>query len=576
MAQVSSPRSARQPFKLPELPAARLPAAARYAIGAAAVVVTLLVQLTLQPIIRQETPFLLFFAPILFTAWWAGLGPAVAATLLASLLVNYFLLPPYNSFVLTDPGLWLALTLFVVEGILFSVMVSALFTARQRAEQARLEALAGQERMAFLAAVSNTLVGSLDLSRTLPVVVERSVPVLADWCALVLRLDDDTTLRYEAGAPPTPQTAALEDQLLTIVATGQAGDPRPAQGALVVPVAVRDGLLGALAVARGDAYSSDDQALVEELSRRIANAAEAVQLFHASRRLNQELERRVQERTHELGEALDELRAVNVRLELSNRELEQFAYVASHDLQEPLRKIQAFGDRLKVKAAPQLSDDARDYLARMQSAASRMQTLINDLLAFSRVTSKAQPFVPVQLGQVAREVLADLETRIEQSGGQVEVGPLPTLMADPLQMRQLLQNLIGNALKFHRPEVPPLVRVTAETMTAVPPATQSALAPQPFCRLAVADNGIGFDQKYGDRIFNVFQRLHGRGQYEGSGVGLAICRKIVERHGGTIAASSIPGEGTTFVVMLPLQHDQPRRRDEPAEPAVAVFPGDLP
>ena len=157
--------------------------------------------------------------------------------------------------------------------------------------------------------------------------------------------------------------------------------------------------------------------------------------------------------------------------------------------------------------------------------------LINDLLTFSRVTTKAQPFAPVDLDQVAREVVADLEVRVQQTGGRVEVGELPTLDADPLQMRQLLQNLIGNALKFHRPGVPPVVEVGAR---AVGPPEGGAWPPAPdgWRELTVEDNGIGFDEKYLDRIFTVFQRLHGRGEYEGTGMGLAICRKIVERHGG--------------------------------------------
>jgi two-component system sensor kinase FixL len=229
----------------------------------------------------------------------------------------------------------------------------------------------------------------------------------------------------------------------------------------------------------------------------------------------------------------------------SNRELEQFATIASHDLQEPLRKIQAFGDRLAHKYADALAPEGRDYLERMQGAARRMQVLIQDLLTFSRITTKAQPFTPVDLGEVAREVVSDLEMRVEQTGGSVEIGPLPTIDADPLQMRQLLQNLVGNALKFHKEDVPPRVEISAET-------TADGL-----CRLRVADNGIGFDEKYLDRIFGVFQRLHGREAYEGTGVGLAICRKIAERHGGSITATSVPGRGSTFIVTLPVR--QPKQ-----------------
>jgi light-regulated signal transduction histidine kinase (bacteriophytochrome) len=243
------------------------------------------------------------------------------------------------------------------------------------------------------------------------------------------------------------------------------------------------------------------------------------------------------------------LEALNTRLEQSNRELQDFASVASHDLQEPLRKIQAFGDRLRKRFGEQLGADGQDYLDRMHSAASRMATLINDLLTFSRVTTRAQPFAPVELSEIVNEVLSDLETRIESTGGRVDVQrPLPTIHADPTQMRQLFQNLIANALKFAKPEVPPVVTVAA---TIRPPENGSG---GETCEIVVADNGIGFDEKYLDRIFNVFQRLHGRNEYEGTGIGLAVVRKIAERHGGTVTARSGEGQGAIFIVTLPVTH----------------------
>jgi PAS domain S-box-containing protein len=241
------------------------------------------------------------------------------------------------------------------------------------------------------------------------------------------------------------------------------------------------------------------------------------------------------------------------RLESSNRELQDFASVASHDLQEPLRKIQAFGDRLKTRCGGSLGEEGLDYLARMQSAAARMQTLINDLLAFARIEIKARPKSSVDLSAVAREVLSDLELQVERSGARVEVGRLPVVEADPLQMRQLFQNLIGNSLKYRHPERQPVVRISAAVLEG------RGTEPYPgggLCRINFEDNGIGFDEKYLDRIFVVFQRLHGRKEYEGTGVGLAVCRKIVERHGGSITARSTPGSGATFVVTLPAR--QPR------------------
>ncbi|TAL06757.1 MAG: PAS domain S-box protein [Verrucomicrobia bacterium] len=245
-------------------------------------------------------------------------------------------------------------------------------------------------------------------------------------------------------------------------------------------------------------------------------------------------------------------------LSRSNAELEQFAFVASHDLQEPLRKILAFGDRLKARCDEVNLGEGRDYLERMQNAAARMQTLINDLLTFSRVITRVQPFAEVNLNVVAREVLTDLEVRIERCKAQVEVGELPVMEADPVQMRQLIQNLVSNALKFQPPGATPRVRVAARRFHPANGLGKNDEAAPEWCELTVEDNGIGFDEKYLDRIFAVFQRLHGRQEFEGTGIGLAVCRRITDRHGGTITARSKPGEGACFIIRLPLrQSPQP-------------------
>ena len=237
-------------------------------------------------------------------------------------------------------------------------------------------------------------------------------------------------------------------------------------------------------------------------------------------------------------------------LEQSNAELQEFAFVAAHDLQEPLRKVQAFGDRLKLNYSEALDERGMDYMSRMQDASGRMQTLINDLLTYSRVTSKAQPFIEVDLSELAREVVSDLEISVKDADGIVEVGPLPKIEADRTQVRQLLQNIVGNALKFHRPEEPPVVTISGRIL----PATSARDGPEPseICEILVQDNGIGFDEAYRDQIYGIFQRLHGRTEYGGTGLGLAVCRKIVERHGGTISARSTPGEGSTFSITLPV------------------------
>lgn len=241
------------------------------------------------------------------------------------------------------------------------------------------------------------------------------------------------------------------------------------------------------------------------------------------------------------------------KLEWSNRELQDFAYIASHDLQEPLRAIQAFGERLKTRAGDDLPEESRDYLERMLRAASRMRTLIHDLLEFSRVTTKARPFAPVDLTLIAQQALADLATRCEETQGRVEMGPLPALEADATQIRQLLQNLIDNGLKYGRDDVPPVVTVSCEILRE-----EDVLRAETrdMCRIEVRDNGIGFEEKYAERIFAPFQRLHSRGRYDGTGIGLAICRKIVERHGGRIQAQSVPGEGSLFTIMLPVHQTE--------------------
>ncbi len=241
-------------------------------------------------------------------------------------------------------------------------------------------------------------------------------------------------------------------------------------------------------------------------------------------------------------------------LERSNRELQDFAYVASHDLQEPLRKIEVFGDRLRAKCADVLSDDGRMYLERMQSAASRMRALINAMLSYSRITTKAQPFALTDMTSVLEGVLSDLQVAIERSGARIEVGFLPTIEADVTQIRQLLQNLIGNALKFRKQDVPPAISITAELAADATNAPSTGGPDGNWCRISITDNGIGFEQTHADRIFNMFERLRGRAEYEGTGIGLATCRKIVERHGGSIDAKSAPGEGSTFLISLPTRH----------------------
>ena len=238
-----------------------------------------------------------------------------------------------------------------------------------------------------------------------------------------------------------------------------------------------------------------------------------------------------------------------IALQNSNAELEKFASISSHDLQEPLRKVQAFGDRLKGKYADRLPDEGQDYIERMQGAAARMQDLIDGVLEFSRIRKSDRPFELVDMEKVVRDVVSDMEIRIEETNAKVEFSALPTIDADPVQMRQLIQNLISNSLKYRKPDTPPVIQISADFLERENSVYRGA--PTRMCRIQFKDNGIGFDSEYAERIFEIFQRLHGRTEYAGTGIGLAVAKSIVEHHGGAISAEGKSGEGATFTVTLP-------------------------
>ncbi|MHB2150690.1 PAS domain-containing sensor histidine kinase [Calditrichota bacterium LG25] len=231
------------------------------------------------------------------------------------------------------------------------------------------------------------------------------------------------------------------------------------------------------------------------------------------------------------------------RLEQSNRDLQEFAYIASHDLQEPARKILAFGDRLFAKYKNRLDEQGADYLKRMMNASKRMQNLINSLLTLSRVETRGKPFERIDLSRIVDEVISDLELNIKQVKGQINTEKLPSIEADETQIYQLFENLIRNALKFHRKDVTPRIKVYCSKKRSN----------NRRVTIVVEDNGIGIETQYADRIFKPFQRLHARDEYEGSGMGLAICRRIVERHHGKIYFESELNKGTKFFVELPVK-----------------------
>ena len=258
-------------------------------------------------------------------------------------------------------------------------------------------------------------------------------------------------------------------------------------------------------------------------------------------------ERVIKQQYQELSQIKEQLEEQTANLKRSNEELELFAYTASHDLQEPLRKVQAFGDRLAKKYGDILGETGLMYVDRMQDASGRMRGLIQDLLSYSRVATKGDPFISVDLNILVNQVVSDLEVRISETQATLNIADLPKMQADPLQMRQLFQNLIGNALKFHKPDVPPVIDVLSTQKDGK-------------LYITVQDNGVGFDEQYAEKVFQIFQRLHGRGEFEGTGMGLAIVRKIVERHGGTISAESAEGKGASFKICF-ASYDVPSSHD---------------
>lgn len=236
-----------------------------------------------------------------------------------------------------------------------------------------------------------------------------------------------------------------------------------------------------------------------------------------------------------------------VDLAKSNRDLQDFAYMASHDLREPLVLVQAFSERLRTQYGENIPGKGLEYIRRIEAAVERMQELVAGVLAYSRVAANDTPLEKVDLEKIIHDVLSDLELQIKESQAEVEVGALCLVKGDPLQIRQLFQNLIANALKYKRPDAAPRIRISCQCLPAAMGEVQGE-----FCQVTVEDNGIGFAEKAAEQIFGLFQRLHGRNQYEGAGIGLAVCKRIVERLGGTITAESGPGMGARFIVKLPL------------------------
>jgi light-regulated signal transduction histidine kinase (bacteriophytochrome) len=238
-------------------------------------------------------------------------------------------------------------------------------------------------------------------------------------------------------------------------------------------------------------------------------------------------------------------------LDRSNKELEEFAYIASHDLQEPLRKITSFSERLKEKLPANLEPEVQLYLNRMLAATDNMRTLIDNLLEFSRTSRISEPFVKTDLNNIISEVRADLELKIEETSTNIKTDILPIVDAIPMQMRQLFTNLFTNAIKFKGEASTPEIEIKSSALTDEDKEANHLRQNTNYYRIIVKDHGIGFDQEFSMKIFQIFQRLHGKAEYPGSGIGLAICKKIVENHSGRIFAQSEPDKGAEFFILLP-------------------------
>ena len=429
-----------------------------------------------------------------------------------------------------------------------------------------------ENTLRFFIEASAVLASSLDYQTTLSRVAHLAVPGIADWCAVDI-VEEDGSLNRLAVAHEDPEKVALalelegsfptdpeaERGVPQVLRTGKPElvseipesllnkavvdaehramiDKLGLKSYIIVPLVARGRALGVLTLVAAESrrrYGPADLELAEDLARRSALAVDNARLYQEAQAEIAE-RKRVEE---ELAEKAQELTELVENLQQSNAELEQFAYVASHDLQEPLRMVSSYTQLLARRYGGRLDEDADTFINYAVDGANRMQILINDLLAYSRVGRRGKPLAPTDAGAAFEAVCANLRMTIEESSAEVTSDSLPTVMGDGTQLVQLLQNLISNAIKFQDEEKQPEVHVGAERQNGE-------------WLFSVRDNGVGIDPQYAERIFVIFQRLHGRTEYSGTGIGLAVCKKIVERHGGKIWVESEPGKGSTFYFTL--------------------------
>ncbi len=281
--------------------------------------------------------------------------------------------------------------------------------------------------------------------------------------------------------------------------------------------------------------------------------------------MNRNLENEIRERkiSEEKVVALNLQLLKNIdKLEDANRDLDRVAFMASHDLQEPLRKIRMFSDRLNSKYSSQIDDDGKNYIKRIQSATERLQDLISAIMTFSEVSAEKGLFSTSNMNGIISDVLNDIDEVVQEKKAKVIVDELPSLTVNPVLMKTLFHNLITNSLKYSKKEIEPLIHIYSEKGLGK---EDSMSKENQYCRIFVEDNGIGFEQKHAEQIFEMFKRLHSHTEYEGTGIGLALCKRIVEQHNGYISALSVPGTGSTFIVSLPLKQPQAVKEEKPVE-----------
>ncbi len=470
-----------------------------------------------------------------------------------------------------------------MQGVIFDI------TSRKQYEEQLQQNIA---RAHALAEISSVLVEStLDYQEALDLVAHRTVELVGDSCVIRLLSEDGQCLDVVTHDHRCPQSKEMQAKILLeypqrldegilgqVMASGEPRliatvDPQQVRNEfkpeflpllerlgvaslIVVPLKAQGRLLGAMSLSRGrggSPYTTEDFTFVQNLAERAALSIAYTRLYINNLRRKHELEIRVDERTDELLQAnalleheLRERRRAEEKLaqqarELarSNAELEQFAYVASHDLQEPLRLISSYTHLLEKRYQGKLDADADEFIGYTLESATRMQRLISDLLAYSRVSMHGKLFDQTDMNEALRQALFSLQIAIEENQALITQDNLPVLNVDAVQMAQLFQNLIGNAIKFHGQE-PPCIHVSARQAGEM-------------WIFAVKDNGIGIDPRFSERIFVLFQRLHDRSEYSGTGIGLAVCKRIVERHQGKIWVDSEPGQGATFYFTLPAQ-----------------------